>query len=142
MDPHASFLPAHVAGRLRGRGAEHASDLAVAVNGRIAATTHGVVEGGAAQFEAIVPESSFVAGANRVEVFAVTRAPDGLALLGRSSAATPTLAGGVLRSPGGQRIALVPGAAEGPSTTYATSVTSSTSSAGRPRPAGARPSAS
>jgi hypothetical protein len=80
------FSPCMIAGRLRGgrRGARR--DLAVVVNGRIAATGRSFhLAGGPESFAVLVPEAAFQAGRNQVELMGVTRRRGRLstALLGR-----------------------------------------------------------
>jgi hypothetical protein len=60
-------------------------DLAIAVNGRIAAVTRSFGRRGRLRFAAIVPDDAFRVGANEVEVFAVARGANRVALerLGR-----------------------------------------------------------
>ena len=73
VDLGSGFLPTHVTGRVAGDPAGTVRDIAIAVNGRIAAVTTGFYfEGIDTQyFSAMVPESELRAGANEVEVFAV-----------------------------------------------------------------------
>lgn len=69
VDPRSPTVPSWVTGYLEGVPAGR--DLAVAVNGRIAATTRSFQLATAKQtlFAAMVPESSFAAGRNIVELF-------------------------------------------------------------------------
>jgi hypothetical protein len=69
VDPHSPTVPSWVTGYLEGVPAGR--DLAVAVNGRIAATTRSfqLATGKQPLFAAMVPESSFRAGRNDVELF-------------------------------------------------------------------------
>jgi hypothetical protein len=90
-DPRSGFSPSHVVGQLRGSrpsGGE-SRELAVAVNGRIAAVaeSHRSRDGEDEYFSALVPESALAPGRNAVELFEVTRAEGGelrLASLGRA----------------------------------------------------------
>jgi sulfatase-like protein len=68
-DPEAPVVPTRASGRLE--GVPTGQDLAVAVNGRIAATTRSVELEGEIVFSAVLPESAFRPGANRVRVFVV-----------------------------------------------------------------------
>jgi hypothetical protein len=84
VNPRSSTVPAWVTGHLDGVPAGR--DLAVAVNGRIAAVTKSfhLATATGTLFAVIVPESSFRAGRNRVELFELRRvgATVGLTRLG------------------------------------------------------------
>jgi hypothetical protein len=74
------FVPAYVTGRLTRPGAHPPGAVALAVDGRIAATspTYHVHRGGPLYFGALVPESALREGSNDVRVFSVsgpTRSP-------------------------------------------------------------------
>ena len=71
------YVPAEIVGVARGANAR-TTDLAVAVNGVVKATTRAYELGttDAAVWSAIVPESAFVEGANRLEVFAAADSGD------------------------------------------------------------------
>ena len=77
VDSSSDFVPAEIVGTVRGLGPGEAVDLAVAVNGTVRATTTNYLYGAvnASIWAAIVPESSFRDGQNRVEVFAANE-PD------------------------------------------------------------------
>ena len=78
VDPDGPFVPAHIAGRINaGRGAAERLYLAVTVNGRIEAVTR-TYKGPESpwSFTAMVPETVFKAGSNRVEVFAISGSED------------------------------------------------------------------
>jgi hypothetical protein len=81
LDPASELAPSHVSGDLGGDlpGEGHL-DLAIAVNGRIAAVTRSFAPRERLRFAAIVPDDAFRAGANRVDVFAVTRRDGSLTL--------------------------------------------------------------
>ncbi|MGH3032350.1 MAG: sulfatase-like hydrolase/transferase, partial [Gaiellaceae bacterium] len=68
-DPEAPIVPTRASGRLE--SVPTGRDLAVAVNGRIAATTRSFALEGDVVFSAVLPESAFRPGANRVRVFLV-----------------------------------------------------------------------
>jgi hypothetical protein len=68
VDDDAAVLPSFVSGRV---GLEPDTELAVAVNGRVEATTRVYRDGGRSVFAALVPPSSLHEGANGVAVFAV-----------------------------------------------------------------------
>ncbi|MBW3592984.1 MAG: hypothetical protein KY396_04765, partial [Actinobacteria bacterium] len=71
-------------GRLEGEGADAGVELAVAVNGRVAAVTRSYVVGDDVRFDAWVPDSIFRDGENDVAVYAVVPRTDAdaLALIG------------------------------------------------------------
>jgi hypothetical protein len=70
VDPDALAVPSLIEGQLD--GVEPGEELAVAVDGRIAAVTRAFEAAGAVRFVALVPPRTFVEGANRVEVFRIT----------------------------------------------------------------------
>ena len=78
--PASGFVPARVVGEVEGTRPPHGSPLAIAVNGRIAATTRTFTLGGRSRFAALVPETVFREGANGVDVFLVEPAAGGLRL--------------------------------------------------------------
>jgi sulfatase-like protein len=82
VDLRSPTVPTHVTGFLH--GTPPGRDLAIAVNGTIRAVSRSfrLVNRDGVLFAAMVPESSFRQGANRVEVFEVTDA-GGLRRLGR-----------------------------------------------------------
>ena len=67
-----------ITGRLDGAPAGIA--LALAVNGRVAAVARSYAYGGDVRFSALIPESALRAGANAVEVYAVSAAAGALRL--------------------------------------------------------------
>jgi hypothetical protein len=71
VDPRSDFIPCRIKGRIHGEGGV-ARDIAIAVNGRVVAAARSSREAGDETFSVLVPESSFRAGANEVEVFAVS----------------------------------------------------------------------
>lgn len=72
FDRESLLSPAHVVGVLEGNGAEPGLDVAVALNGTIAATARTFSFLGDVRFEALVPESAFGTGQNEVEVYVLT----------------------------------------------------------------------
>jgi hypothetical protein len=72
--PRSSFVPAYVTGRIVGAPRSGHRNLAVAVNGWIAATapSYHLGRGAAEFFSAVVPEGAFQAGSNRVEILAIS----------------------------------------------------------------------
>ncbi len=91
LDLASSYVPAHIAGSLGPSNDTSTLSLAVAVNGRIQAVTETYADlNGDLRFTAMVPEASFNAGFNPVEIFAISAAaPNGAA---PSLAAIPTRA--------------------------------------------------
>jgi hypothetical protein len=77
-DPEAPVLPTRIAGEIDGaRGGE---DVAIAVNGRIAAVTRTFSFAGETLISALLPESAFRPGANQVRLYLVREDGDGLRL--------------------------------------------------------------
>ncbi len=72
VDLDGDFLPAQIFGRARSLAGDETLDveLALAVNGVVRAVTRTFEENGI-RFAAMVPEKSFVEGANRVDVYVV-----------------------------------------------------------------------
>ncbi|MGH3103837.1 MAG: sulfatase-like hydrolase/transferase [Gaiellaceae bacterium] len=70
VDPASVLLPSYLEGRLTGTIAGR-MDLAVAINGRVAAVSRTFRQGGQTRFAAFVPENALRAGRNAVDVFAV-----------------------------------------------------------------------
>ncbi len=68
----SGFVPARIAGAISG-GVGDGTSLAIAVNGRVRATTRAYDLDGQTRFEALVPETSFHDGRNDVEVYAISR---------------------------------------------------------------------
>jgi hypothetical protein len=65
------FVPALIEGDVEGDTAQPGRPLAIAVNGRIAATTKTYDNGRHVHFTSLVPEGAFRDGANSVDVYAV-----------------------------------------------------------------------
>ena len=78
VDLDGPFIPAYIVGRINaGRGAAECLSLAVTVNGRIEAVTRTYKGPESPQsFTAMVPETVFKAGSNRVEVFVISGSED------------------------------------------------------------------
>ena len=115
VDMRSPLAPSHITGRISGAG-DGPLALAVAVNGRIRATTWA---NGGTRFSALVPESAFRQGANEVSVFAI-RGRGGRVTLerlggGRRARFELGTAGGrdVIRGAGGSVIPIVPRALRG-----------------------------
>lgn len=105
VDPKSRFLPVHVSGELHGPGSSRTLDLAVAVNGRVAAVVRSVSGDGPRIFDAMLPESALRPGSNKLEVFEVLEGGRALALLARTSKTAPfTLAEGAIRASSGRRL--------------------------------------
>jgi len=68
-DPDSPVVPVRIAGRIEGVPA--GEDVAIAVNGRIVAVTRSFDLGGDVLVSAVVPESAFRPGQNRVRVYLV-----------------------------------------------------------------------
>jgi hypothetical protein len=99
VDPNAEFVPTFLAGTVTGKHAPQL-DLAVAVNGRIAATTETFTQDGKTQFSALFPESALRRGRNAVDVFAI-RGVRGKFVLEQLRGSEPNL---VLRRRGGREV--------------------------------------
>jgi len=69
------FVPARVTGTLEGIRVSPEQLLVVAVNGRVVAATHGFRIQGKQRFSALLPETAFKDGFNRVELLAVEGSP-------------------------------------------------------------------
>jgi hypothetical protein len=69
VDPDGLTVPSVIEGELE--GVEPGEELAIAVEGRIAAMTRAFEAVGVVRFVALVPPRTFVEGANRIEVFRV-----------------------------------------------------------------------
>ena len=109
VDLGSALSPSHLTGRLDGDGAEAGIDLAIAVNGRVAALARSFSSAGDVRFSAFAPETAFHDGANEVEVFAVRG--DRLERLGgtgESSGYGLVDDGSALGTPAG-RVAVAPG---------------------------------
>jgi hypothetical protein len=78
----SDLQPAQVMGSVEGAGAAPDRDLAMAVNGRIAAVTHTYGQGSAVRYSAMAPESSFHPGRNEVSFYWIVRS-GGAVVLGR-----------------------------------------------------------
>jgi hypothetical protein len=68
-DPESAFAPVRIYGRIH--GAPGPQDIAVAVNGRIAATARSFEFHGETLLSALAPEDAFRVGENSVRVYAV-----------------------------------------------------------------------
>ncbi len=80
VDPASGFVPALIEGFVEPGELEPPLDLAIAVNGAVAATTrtHGEpLGGGLLAFSALAPETAFRRGANDVEVLVIRPDPSG-----------------------------------------------------------------
>ena len=83
VNPSGPFVPALLTGEVSGKslGPEGHLNLAVAVNGTIRAVNPALqIEDAPPVFFSIVPEESFRAGRNRVELFVVHESPEGYLL--------------------------------------------------------------
>jgi hypothetical protein len=88
------YVPTQILGRLSWGSLRASDDLAVAVNGTVAATTKAYVSRGATEFSTMIDEQALRDGANDVDVFAVrgTGAGTRLALLGGTDDTTRLVA--------------------------------------------------
>jgi hypothetical protein len=78
--PGADTVPTPIVGTITGPGVGATTDVAVAVNGTVAAVSPTYLQGTSWWYSALAPESAFRAGRNRVDVFTVTRTAQGLTL--------------------------------------------------------------
>jgi hypothetical protein len=69
-DPHAALAPVRVYGEIH--GAPGGEDIAIAVNGRIVATTRSFEYAGKTLVSAVAPEKAFRPGENRVRLYLAT----------------------------------------------------------------------
>ena len=100
VDPALDLVPTYVTGTL---GGSHPAqqDLAIGVNGTVAAVTRSYSDAGQTKFGAMIPERTLHAGANDVSVYAV----NGNALTElRGSDVTYELANGALQASNGTSI--------------------------------------
>lgn len=107
----SGFVPSRVVGELDGQPTE-GMVLAVAVNGRIAATTRTFVQDRGTHFALLVPELSFRDGRNDVDVFTVDSGSLRLTWVGgtgRASTYALSKGGEGLVLPSGREVPLVPG---------------------------------
>jgi hypothetical protein len=87
VDVEADFIPARVKGVLRNVAEPRPIQLAVALNGRVWATTRPLVGSEDRLFTAMLPERAFRQGANQLEVFEVVGGGTALAPLNRATMA-------------------------------------------------------
>jgi len=119
VDPEATFVPAHITGRVFSREDAGPVNLAVAVNSVIRAVTRTYQEGHIRKFTALIPDTVFRPGKNDVEVFVVSEATGQLRLHRTSqSALTYSLtssgtSGEAILSSDGTFIRVIPGALGG-----------------------------
>jgi Sulfatase len=112
VDLRSLLSPSHVTGSVS--GAPAGTDLAIAIDGRIAAMTQTFATDGSVHFAAFVPETAFRQGANELVVYIVRGGGLLERLHGGTGAATAyRLVSGGIVDPAGRRITLVPGALAG-----------------------------
>jgi hypothetical protein len=89
VDTSSSFVPAQITGTVEGLQIRSELELALAVNGRIVAPTRCFRIDGKQRFSALVPETAFRDGFNRVELLSIegTRSAPRLTRLGHNGAA-------------------------------------------------------
>jgi Sulfatase len=75
VDLAAEYVPARLTGRISGEDGEAPRDLAVSVNGRIAAVARSFVFEGEERVSVLVPEPALRSGANDVELYWVRSGP-------------------------------------------------------------------
>ena len=114
----SEFVPARITGEVDGVTLASGTPLAVAVDGRVSATTRAFVVDGRSRFAVLVPESAFRESRNTVDVYAISSAGGRAALArlgGTSNAADYRLSANAkaLTSPSGARISVVPGRLDG-----------------------------
>ena len=117
VDLTSGFVPSYIEGALHAKNGPQL-ELAVAVNGRIAAVTRTFAQYGQRRFSAFVPETALRQGDNTVGIYAVRHAPAGLELDElRSSNRELRLAQhdgvDVISAPGGPTYKVDPGALTG-----------------------------
>lgn len=115
VDLQSAFLPLYQSGRLREPTYYQLPiDVALAVNGTIAATTRlSSVLGSRPEFRAVLPESSLVQGRNDIEIYLLREGGDGIALTRGRRVLTSRADGlGRGRDPGLRAATRVVGAAE------------------------------
>ncbi|MDP8956828.1 MAG: sulfatase-like hydrolase/transferase [Actinomycetota bacterium] len=71
LDPAGEVVPTYINGTIEGSGAAPGQDVAVSVNGEIAAVTTTHAARGDVRFSVVVPEETFRAGANDVRIFRI-----------------------------------------------------------------------
>jgi hypothetical protein len=113
VDLGSSFLPSFIEGVVD--GTTGTTDLAIALNGEIAAVTKTFDQHGQTRFSALVPEKAFRNGRNAVEVFAVDEADGSVALarLRGSDVGYSLLNGGAVVQVGTSRVPVTKGALPG-----------------------------
>ena len=113
VDLGSSFVPSFIEGSVE--GTTGTTDLAVALNGKIAAVTKTFVQRGQTRFSALVPEQAFRNGRNALEVFAIDDADGSVALarLRGSDVGYSLLNGGAAVQVGTSRVPVTRGALPG-----------------------------
>jgi hypothetical protein len=114
VEPRARVVPAWVTGRLENAG-EDAHDIAVALDGRIAAVSRSYGRSAEPRFAAMIDPARFHRGRNRVELFEVRGLVGArrLAPLGRQTFALERRGSKTVISVSGRRYPVVPGAVDG-----------------------------
>jgi hypothetical protein len=83
FDQESVLSPAHVVGVLEGNDAGPGLDVAVAVNGTVAATARTFSFLGDVRFEALIPEAAFRRAGNEVDIYVITTSGELLKARGR-----------------------------------------------------------
>ena len=108
VDLRANLIPTWIQGDLTGVAPDQ--DLAIAVNGRIAAVTQSFDAGGQSKFAAMVPDSSMRDGRNDVSVYVIQ---SGALEQLRGSSVVTTLRGDLIASSGRKSVPVRAGALRG-----------------------------
>jgi hypothetical protein len=103
VDKGSGFIPSFIEGAIK--GASGTTDLAVALNGRIAAVTRTFDQHGRTRFSAMVPEDAFRNGRNTVELFVID-ASGRLARMRGSDVGFSLVEGGRAVQVGARRVAV------------------------------------
>ena len=113
VDKGSGFVPSFIEGSVD--GTTGTTDLAVALNGKVAAVTRTFDQHGQTRFSALVPEEAFRSGRNAVEVFAVQETGGSVALarLRGSDVSYSLLNGGAAVQVGTNRVEVSRGALQG-----------------------------
>ena len=114
----SGFVPARIAGEIEARSPTPGAVIAIAVNGRIAATTRTFMQDRQVRFAALVPETVLREGHNDVEVFGVDASADPARLVrlggtGQASEYRLVADGRSMVLPSGQRLPITADGLEG-----------------------------
>ena len=90
--PSTGFVPVRLSGEVDGLTDVDRAKLALAVNGRVAATTWAYERSGHGRFVALVPEHAFKAGTNSVTVYEIDTSPERTTLVALGGTEQPVAA--------------------------------------------------